>query len=96
VAIAGSDRYGIWHASCRGETTWHRFALRLAERLGVAPSWQAVPSAALTLPAPRPPNCLLDNRRLALYGLAPLPTWEEALDEYLATDSTPPSASQGT
>jgi dTDP-4-dehydrorhamnose reductase len=89
VTIAGSDRYGLWHASCRGETTWHRFTLRLAERLGIAPSWQAVPSAALTLPAPRPPNCLLDNRRLALYGLAPLPTWEEALDEYLTTDSTP-------
>ncbi|MSP63137.1 MAG: NAD-dependent epimerase/dehydratase family protein [Myxococcales bacterium] len=83
VEIAGSDRFGTWHAVCRGATTWHDFALRVAERLGVTPSWEAVPSGELALPAPRPPNCRLENRRMAMCGLAPMPTWEEAQDEWL-------------
>lgn len=78
-----ADRHGTWHATCRGETTWHRFALRLAERLGLGQSWEAIASDALKLPAARPPNCLLDNRRLSMYGIAALPSWEEALDDYL-------------
>lgn len=85
VDIAASDRFGTWHASCRGDATWHRFAVALAARLGVAPAWEPAASSALVLPAARPPNCLLDNRRLSLYGLPALPPWEEALDEYLAT-----------
>jgi dTDP-4-dehydrorhamnose reductase len=95
VDIAASDRFGTWHASCRGAATWHEFALRVAARLGVPPSWEAVPSAALALPAHRPANCLLEHRRLALYGLPPLPTWEEALDEYLDTLSGFPARAAG-
>ncbi len=81
--IAATDRWGTWHASCRGATTWAGFATRLAARLDLSPTWEAVPSAALALRAPRPPNCLLEHRRLALCGLPPLPTWEEALEESL-------------
>ena len=84
LEIADSDRFGTWHASCRGETTWHGFAVRLADRLHLPLSAQAVQSSELKLPAPRPPNCLLENRRIQLYRLAPLPSWETALDEYLA------------
>jgi dTDP-4-dehydrorhamnose reductase len=86
VAIAlgpAADRHGTWHAACQGETTWHRFAERLAARLGLAPSWEAVPSSALTLPAARPRNCLLSDRRLAMYGLPALSSWQDALDDYL-------------
>lgn len=82
--IAASDRYGTWHASCRGATTWHDFAGRIAAHLGIEPLWEAVPSSALTLPAPRPASCLLEQRRLALYGMAPMPTWQQAQDDYLA------------
>lgn len=84
IAIAASDRFGTWHASCRGEATWDAFATRLAAHLGVAPAWRKVTSQGLSLDAKRPPNCLLAHRRLAMCGLPPLPTWEEALAEYVA------------
>jgi dTDP-4-dehydrorhamnose reductase len=78
-----NDRYGTWHLSCRGETTWHGFADAAAQRLGLPRSWEPVGSAQLALAAARPANCLFDHRRLALAGLPAPPTWQEALDEYL-------------
>ena len=56
----------------------------MAERLGLAVTWEAVPSSSLTLAAARPPSCLLDGRRIAMVGLQPLPAWQESLDQYLA------------
>lgn len=87
VEIAESGRFGTWHASCRGATTWHRFALLLARRLDVVAGWTAVPTAELGLAAERPENCLLAHRRIAMCGLPLMPTWEQALDEYLQTSS---------
>jgi dTDP-4-dehydrorhamnose reductase len=78
-----NDRFGVWHLSCRGETTWHGFADFVANRLGLPRSWEPVASDALTLPAPRPPNCLFDHRRLAIAGFSPPPTWQEALEQHL-------------
>ena len=86
IAIGQSDRFGTWHASCRGETTWHKFTERMSARLGLEKNWEAVPSSALVLPAPRPPNCLLETRRLAMTGVHAMPTWEDALDEYLTEE----------
>jgi dTDP-4-dehydrorhamnose reductase len=83
VKIAISRQLGIYHVSCRGETTWAGFARRLAERLGVAPYWKEVGSAALNTPAERPPNCLFQHRMLALHGFDDPPTWQASLDEYV-------------
>lgn len=83
IDIARSDYYGYWHASCQGATTWHLFAVRMAELLGVPINWQAVGSAELKLPAARPDNCLLEHRRLKLTGLSLLPTWQEALSDFI-------------
>jgi dTDP-4-dehydrorhamnose reductase len=83
VALAETDQYGIYHVSCKGAATWAEFARRVAERLGVAPYWQEVPTEALRAPAARPPNCLFHHRLLALRGLDRMPEWSVALDEYL-------------
>jgi len=87
LALAATDAYGTYHVSCKGETTWAGFTARLAERLGQAPRWQVVRSAALGAPAQRPPNCLFRHRMLTLHGLDRMPTWEEAQDEYLAEEA---------
>ena len=84
VSLATTDHFGTWHATCQGATTWHGCAVRMAERLGVAATWAAVPSAALGLAAARPANCELAGRRLAMCGLPLLPDWRTALDEYLS------------
>ncbi|MCU1280276.1 MAG: dTDP-sugar reductase [bacterium] len=88
VALAQSEDFGIYHVSCKGETTWAGFAARLAERLNVAPRWQVVRSQELDAPAKRPPNCVFQHRLLALRGHDQLPTWEAAQDEYLQEEAS--------
>jgi dTDP-4-dehydrorhamnose reductase len=83
LALAASDHYGLYHVSCKGETTWAGFTERLAQKLGVEKRWQVVRSDELQAPAARPPNCLFRHRLLALRGLDVMPDWESAQDEYL-------------
>jgi dTDP-4-dehydrorhamnose reductase len=87
VKLALTDHYGTYHVSCKGETTWAGFAARLAEKLGVAPSWQVVRSDELQAPAARPPNCLFRHRMLELRGVDVMRDWQVALDEYLAEEA---------
>lgn len=83
VRLAATERYGTYHVSCAGETTWAGFAQFVAERLGVAPNWTEVPSRELGTPAARPPNCLFERRLLKLRSLDVMPDWRDACDEYL-------------
>jgi dTDP-4-dehydrorhamnose reductase len=87
LALAATDQYGVYHVSCKGETTWASFSERLAQKLGVTPRWTVVRTDELQAPAPRPPNCLFRHRMLELRGLDILPTWEAAMDEYLDEES---------
>lgn len=88
VALLATDRYGLYHVSCKGEATWAAFARALATRIGVAPAWQEVSTVALASPAARPPNCVFRHRMLALRGLDRMPDWRVSLDDYLADEST--------
>ena len=51
--------------------------------LAGAPFWAGVRSSELALPAHRPPSCLLAGRRMAMCGLAPVPSWQDSLAAYL-------------
>src|SRR5205807_774479 len=83
LALMATAHYGLYHVSCKGETTWAGFAERLARKLGVEPRWQVVRSDELQAPAARPPNCLFHQRMLRLRGIDVMPEWEAAQDEYL-------------
>src|SRR5262249_5034790 len=67
--LVETEHYGLYHVSCKGDATWAQFARRLAELLGVEPSWQEVATAQLAAPAARPANCLFLHRMLGLRGL---------------------------
>jgi dTDP-4-dehydrorhamnose reductase len=83
LRLLDSDHFGLYHASCHGEATWAVFARRLCERLGIAASFEEVPTDALKAPAARPRSCLFEHRMLAMRGLDVMPIWQVALDEYL-------------
>jgi dTDP-4-dehydrorhamnose reductase len=83
LRLAASDAFGTYHVSCKGETTWAGFTKRLAERLALPTRWTVVGTAELQAPAARPPNCLFQQRMLALRGLDIMPSWEAAQDSYL-------------
>lgn len=87
---------GVFHATCQGETTWAEFGAAICSRLGLVPSFEAVDSDRLTLPAPRPFYGVLDNQRLRAYGMDRMPHWNKALLAYLGSAVTEPSGDKPT
>ena len=77
------SRAGLYHLSCRGETTWFRFAqafLRDMPQVRVVP----ITTAEYPTPARRPAYGVLDTTKFVrTFGFA-LPDWREALDACLA------------
>ena len=87
LALAGSDvPAGIFHATNRGETTWHGFAQAVFSELGADPE-RVLPTTtdAYPVPAPRPAYSVLSPRAWDEAGLPPLPDWRAALAEAFRT-----------
>ncbi len=76
---------GLYHCVNGGAATWHEVAQEAARLLGVAPRFEVMRAADVTLPAARPLYCALSNAKLqAAVGYA-IPTWQDALARYLDT-----------
>ncbi len=82
LMLEGQRGGGLYHVSCKGQTTWAGFARALAEILGAKPNWEEVSTRELAAPAPRPVNCLFEHSMLAMHGLDVMPEWQTALAEY--------------
>jgi len=87
VRILDAGGHGTWHASGRGETSWHGFARAIADRLGYRGRIEPTTAAAWNAPAPRPAYSVLRNFHLELTIGDPFRPWEQALDDYLAGDA---------
>jgi dTDP-4-dehydrorhamnose reductase len=84
--LAELDAPGIYHVVNEGAgASYEEFAVAAAEQLGQDRSLvQGILSDTLNRPAPRPRNSRLKCLISAERGLAPLPSWQEGLREYLA------------
>jgi dTDP-4-dehydrorhamnose reductase len=87
ATLAASGEYGTYHATCQGECSWYEFAREIFRRAGLTPSLERQTTAEAGRAAPRPPYCVLENRRLRQLGIDVLPSWDEALARYLAVDA---------
>lgn len=83
-ALLNVGAAGTLHLTCEGETTWYRFTQAIFARAGLVREVVPCTTADYPRPAPRPANSRLDKRGLRTLGLPPMPTWEEALDRFLA------------
>jgi len=90
--ISSDAKSGIYHAVPDGQTTRHGlacFAIQTAKELGcilkVNPeAIQAIPATEYPLPAPRPYNSRMDNRKLKdALQIAHFPQWESQVAEYV-------------
>jgi len=82
LALAATEAFGTYHATCHGETTWYTFALLILERAGLSVRVHPCETREYPRPAPRPANSVLENRLLRLEGLDLMPPWEEAYHRF--------------
>ncbi len=82
LALAETEAFGTYHATCQGEATWYEFARLILMRAGVEAPVQPCSTAEYPRPACRPANSVLENRLLQLAGLDLMPAWEEAFHRF--------------
>ena len=74
---------GTVHVTNSGSTTWHGFAAEIARFLGSTLPVRETTSDRFPRPAPRPKNSVLSGERYRALTGESLPSWEDALHDYL-------------
>ena len=87
--LVESSRYGTYHVTNAGSTTWYEFALAIFKLAGLAVEVSPCSTAEFPRPARRPPYSVLDPFPLKETIGYLLPPWEEALERYLKERSQP-------
>ena len=77
-----TEAFGLYHVTNGGATNWHEFATAIFRFAGLKPEIHPISSEQYAAPAPRPRYSVLSTAKYATLGGAPLPGWEEALEEY--------------
>lgn len=81
--LAGTAARGVVHVVNSGACTRQQMAQAIVDQLRVPITVGGTAWAKLNRPAPRPAYSVLGCSRLVQLGLAPLPPWREALEEYI-------------
>ena len=82
--LLGTVAYGTYHVVNSGETTWYDLAGEVFRLTGTEVRLEPISTAQYGAPAPRPSYSVLDTGKYhALPGRPAMPTWQEAVAEYL-------------
>jgi dTDP-4-dehydrorhamnose reductase len=81
---SGQALKGTYHLSAGDSTSWFGFSSKLLESLGIRDK-QLVPISSDTykIEAKRPKRCILDSSKLEQHADLNLPSWEEALQDFV-------------
>ena len=74
---------GTWHLANADYCTWYSFAKEIFRQSAMAVDVNPLKTEEFPLPASRPHNSILDCSATYKVLGGPLPTWQEALGEYL-------------
>lgn len=81
--LAATAAYGTYHVVNSGVTTWHQFALEIFRQAGLEVEVEAITTSEYGAVAPRPAYSALDTSKYhALPGVPPMPSWQQALNDY--------------
>jgi dTDP-4-dehydrorhamnose reductase len=83
VALMATDRYGLYHVTNSGATTWYDLAKAAFEIAGVKADLTPIPSSGYPTPARRPAYSVLSLDGLAAAGVPEPRPWREAVAAYL-------------
>ena len=81
--LVQTNRYGVYHVTNSGSCSWHEFAGKIFQLLGLRPDFTATTTAAFAAKTQRPAYSVLAKDGLRRTGLTPMRTWQEALADYL-------------
>jgi dTDP-4-dehydrorhamnose reductase len=81
--LVEENAHGMVHVVNSGTTTWHGFAVAIAELLGSTTEIDRVSSNEVGRLAPRPAYSVLDTTRLEVILGRTMPDWKDALGRYL-------------
>jgi dTDP-4-dehydrorhamnose reductase len=79
-----TGRFGIYHVTNSGPTTWFEFVKEIFHLSGISTEVVPVTSEQFPRPAKRPLNSVLDPFPIKEVLGEGLPSWKEALEEYLS------------
>jgi dTDP-4-dehydrorhamnose reductase len=82
LALAATEAFGTYHATCQGETTWYEFACLILAAAGITVRVTPCTTEEFPRPAPRPANSILANRLLQVAGLDCMPAWQTAYQQF--------------
>jgi dTDP-4-dehydrorhamnose reductase len=86
--LIDAEAYGLHHVTNAGACTWYEFVQTAFAKAGFAEAeLEPVAYASFMNPVQRPMYSPLANTTFAPLGLAALPAWDAALDEFLAARS---------
>lgn len=81
--IIHSDKYGVYHVTNSGNTTWYEFSKLIFKKKDIDVNVKPVSSEEFAAPAPRPHYSVLSHDKWIKNGFTELRDYKEALDEYL-------------
>ncbi len=84
VDMIETEQYGEYHATNEDICSWFEFACKIFEIAGVQIKVNPVTSEQYPALAPRPKNSRLSKKALDDAGFKRLPTWQDALERYIA------------
>lgn len=83
VDILESNKYGIYNATNEGYCTWYEFAKEIFKISNINIKINPISSNEYKCMAKRPLNSRLSKNKLVESGFQLLPTWKEALTNYI-------------
>jgi dTDP-4-dehydrorhamnose reductase len=83
VALIGTGKYGLYHVTNSGATTWHDLAKAVFELAGVKADLTPIPSSGYPTPARRPGYSVLSLDALAVANVPEPRPWRAAVAAYL-------------
>ena len=78
-----TDAYGLYHATNAGDATWYEFAREIFRITKQSVEVRPISSDDYPQKAQRPSYSVLDCGKLIAAIGRPLPTWQDALEQYL-------------
>lgn len=83
VDLIHAGGLGVYHVTNSGACTWYEFAGEVFRQAGLSVDCVPITSSQYGATARRPVYSVLFNKKLVAAGVAPCPTWQEAVARYL-------------